>query len=518
MTTTPNLGIQLLDGAAPNDWRDINQALEDVDGAAATPASVATEVATAISAHEGAPDPHPAYLTAGEADALFLTPAEGDAAYAALAHTHPSEQSGQWRFQDTAGGTPGAGYLRTNTGALATATTLLISRTTQDGYDIPPPGWGVQADDTIYIQDRDDSTKWVRYTALEPLVRFPTYATGLVAVESSAGGAIVNGQIVQVTFSLAGGGGGGGGGSVATDTVWDAKGDLAVGTGADTGARLAAGTDGQVLTADSAQTLGVKWATPAGGGGGMTDPTTTKGDLIARAGSGFYHLVPLATTPSGVQTGDSNQHEFGYEFSCATARLVTGLGWYRASTGAPKAQGLRLWDTTTSSTVINVTSAGSITDSGAVGWQISDVSGLAVTLVAGRRYRAAYGLPMFADYTNASGFTVAPEGDVTAYGQYYALLQGNYPATSIANYFGCTVRLAGAAAETTRLPVGTDGQALVADSTQTLGVKWGGAGALAGTNTTSATGGSATALPSQPQGYLTVVINGTSRKIPYYAT
>ena len=207
------------------------------------------DVAGAIATHEAAADPHPGYLT----------PAEGDAAYALVGHTHPSEQSGPWRFQDTAGGTPGAGYLRTNTGVLATAGQLLISRTTQDGYDIPPPGWGVTAGDTIYIQDRDDSTKWVRYTALEPLVRYPTYATGLVTVSGHAGSTIVNGQIIQVTFSLAGGGGGGAGGVVATDALWDAKGDLAAGTGADAAARLAVGTNGTFLSADSAQTTGLAW-------------------------------------------------------------------------------------------------------------------------------------------------------------------------------------------------------------------------------------------------------------------
>src|SRR5688572_15479064 len=54
--------------------------------------------------------------------------------------------------------------------------------------------------------------------------------------------------------------GGAGGGAVATDAIWDAKGDLAGGTGANTAARLAVGTNGQVLTADSAEATGMKWA------------------------------------------------------------------------------------------------------------------------------------------------------------------------------------------------------------------------------------------------------------------
>jgi hypothetical protein len=53
-------------------------------------------------------------------------------------------------------------------------------------------------------------------------------------------------------------------GVVSADSIWDAIGDLAVGSGANTAGILTVGADGTVLTADSSVSLGVKWATPAG--------------------------------------------------------------------------------------------------------------------------------------------------------------------------------------------------------------------------------------------------------------
>jgi hypothetical protein len=49
-------------------------------------------------------------------------------------------------------------------------------------------------------------------------------------------------------------------------TIVDAKGDLIGATAADTPARLAVGTNGQVLTADSTAATGLKWAAVGGGG------------------------------------------------------------------------------------------------------------------------------------------------------------------------------------------------------------------------------------------------------------
>jgi len=51
------------------------------------------------------------------------------------------------------------------------------------------------------------------------------------------------------------------------NTIVDAKGDLIGATAADTPARLAVGTNGQVLTADSTAGTGLAWTTPSSGGG-----------------------------------------------------------------------------------------------------------------------------------------------------------------------------------------------------------------------------------------------------------
>jgi hypothetical protein len=59
------------------------------------------------------------------------------------------------------------------------------------------------------------------------------------------------------------------------NAIVDAKGDLIGATAADTPARLAVGTNGQVLTADSTAATGLKWATPSSASAAFVNISTT---------------------------------------------------------------------------------------------------------------------------------------------------------------------------------------------------------------------------------------------------
>jgi len=63
-------------------------------------------------------------------------------------------------------------------------------------------------------------------------------------------------------------------------TLVDAKGDLLVGSAADTLSKLAVGSADQVLTVDSSTTTGLKWATPAAGGMTLISTTTLTGASV----------------------------------------------------------------------------------------------------------------------------------------------------------------------------------------------------------------------------------------------
>jgi hypothetical protein len=130
-------------------------------------------------------------------------------------------------------------------------------------------------------------------------------------------------------------------------TIVDAKGDLIAATAADTVARLAVGTNNQVLIADSTAATGLKWGTPAAGGmtsiatGSLSGTTTTISGI-----AGTYKNLNLVIfgartngTPTSLRlrvnsdTGASNYNTVRTNSSAATW-AASGLQSSFSITGA----------------------------------------------------------------------------------------------------------------------------------------------------------------------------------------
>ncbi len=105
--------------------------------------------------------------------------------------------------------------------------------------------------------------------------------------------------------------------AVAIDkTIQTTKGDLVVATGASTPVRLGIGANDEVLTADSAQASGVKWAAAAGGGISATSGSYTGNEGVNRA---ISH--GLGATPKLVIILESSAKYLYWLFGSKTNRL-----------------------------------------------------------------------------------------------------------------------------------------------------------------------------------------------------
>jgi hypothetical protein len=135
---------------------------------------------------------------------------------------------------------------------------------------------------------------------------------------------------------------------VITKEIFDAKGDLLVGTGSNTGTRVALGTNGYVLTADSNETNGVKWAAAPAVGSfetsivfegttandfettlTVTDPTADRTITFQDATGtvAFTSDIPAAYTDSDVDAHLSGGDGITYSTGTISADLGEGLGF-----------------------------------------------------------------------------------------------------------------------------------------------------------------------------------------------
>ncbi len=117
-------------------------------------------------------------------------------------------------------------------------------------------------------------------------------------------------------------------------TIFDAKADILTATAADTPARLAVGSNNQVLTADSSTATGLKWATPAGsqstwtllnsGGTNLTGATTVTVSGI----SGVDKVMVFVEEASSANAGAT----ISVRFNSDTASNYYPFGGYDEST------------------------------------------------------------------------------------------------------------------------------------------------------------------------------------------
>ena len=248
-----------------------------------------------------------------------------------------------------------------------------------------------------------------------------------------------------------------GGSETLPASIIDAKGDVIVGTAADTAARLAVGADGQVLTADSAETSGVKWAAPAGGGAvdsvngetgvvvldasdvgaepagvvsdvpqstfiGAPIAPFTGGAVTAATAPGTLLLSPVAHSWTGVA-------RFWWDITATSATSGQTLHLVVYSPGTGGRPGSLLWsqafDAATVQQATTTTPASVIPNRG--WWGVLFPSTLAGNVTMRFGYPAA---------TTASNFSVAFGNFACSFA---ATSQGSTPASSISSYtFGAT--------------------------------------------------------------------------------
>lgn len=212
----------------------------------------------------------------------------------------------------------------------------------------------------------------------------------------------------------------GGGGGGMTNPMTTAA-DIIVGGASGTPARLGKGTALQVLRVNAAGTA-LEYADPAGGGGGMTNPMTTAGDIIVGGASGVPSRLAKGTDGQvltlvsgslvwGSAGGGGGLTNFTESISTSVPNniinsamlIATGVGgnidavFAAKGTGANQAQ---LAD--------NTTTGGNKRGTRATDWQKSRsaadqvASGASSTIAGGDANKASGGYSFSAGYTNAS--------------------------------------------------------------------------------------------------------------------
>ena len=166
-------------------------------------------------------------------------------------------------------------------------------------------------------------------------------------------------------------------------TTFDAKGDLVVGTGADTFAKLTVGTNDYVLTADSTTSTGLKWAAAAGGStfSGASVYKNNTAQSVANATTVAATFDTEAFDTDGYHSTTTNTSRFTIPSGKDGKYLVLGRVTYVANSSGVR-QGRLLKNG-------NLIGLNTDTTPGSGGGQNIEVSGI-YSAVAGDYFEVAY--------------------------------------------------------------------------------------------------------------------------------
>jgi hypothetical protein len=156
---------------------------------------------------------------------------------------------------------------------------------------------GTQPGAFRWLEGSGSGTNYVEFKALATLAGNTSYT--LPAADGSSGQVLSTSGAGILSWATAGSG------AVGTDAIWDVKGDLAVGTGANTASRLAASTNGFVLSCDSVEATGLKWIAASGGGDMLLGTSQVVTALKTFGAAGAVGKFALAGTTSGSTVVDA---------------------------------------------------------------------------------------------------------------------------------------------------------------------------------------------------------------------